>query len=480
MVSSESAPYVKTGGLGDVVHSLAKALVKLGNQVWIIMPFYKKIKASLQKVKESLSITFDGSPKKFDLYTDIKDGVTYYFIGYDPYYNRDYVYADPRGCYEDNHLRFGFLSLAALEVVRQQKIESDVFHIHDWHTSLLPLYKKLYYQELERVPTVLTLHNAMHQGIFDSHVLNSLHIPWEFFRPFDGIEFYGKVNFLKAGIVYCDVLTTVSPTHAEELKEYAFGLEGVIRQKKYFVGILNGIDYEVWNPEEDPYLKWHYGKKNFRKGKRANKKDIKDVFGLNTPLTRPLVGMVSRLTAQKGFDLLLKATDELVKEGFDFIVLGSGEEYYQNNLLDLMRRHPNHFRVRIDYSEELAHRIFAGADILLMPSLFEPCGVSQMIAMRYGTVPVVRGVGGLRDTVKDVVEDPQTGNGFVFYDFSPKEMVYALLRARAIYDMSVCDGDLTWFEIIKRCMKKDFSWEKGAREYERVYATALMVRRYDS
>ncbi|MCS6957105.1 MAG: glycogen/starch synthase [Aquificaceae bacterium] len=479
MVASESAAYVKAGGLGDVVHSLAKALIKLGHTVFVIMPKYSKIKAGLQRVKQS-RIFFNGGWQEFGIYEDTKDHVRYYFVDYPAYYNREYIYATPKGEYEDNPLRFGFLSLASLQLIRDTSIEPDLMHIHDWHTGLVPLYKRLYYEDLKELPVIFTIHNAMHQGLYDPHYIPMLNLPWEVYSPYNGIEFYGKINFLKSGIYFCDVLTTVSPSYAEELRQYAYGLEGLIREKKYFFGILNGIDYDVWNSEKDKYIKHHYSVKNPWKGKLGNKKHLKETFGLRTPDERPLVGMVSRLTAQKGLDIVNGIICEAVREGFDFVFLGSGEEKYQDMLIDFVRKYPENVRVRIEYNEELAHKIFAGSDMFLMPSLFEPCGISQMIAMKYGTVPVVRSTGGLKDTVIDYVEKPLEGNGFTFQDYSSKELMHALLKARVYYDMHVCDHSKDWSEIVKRCMKKDFSWEKSAREYERVYSTATMLKRYGS
>ncbi len=478
-VASESSAFVKAGGLGDVVHSLAKALIKLGHTLYVIMPRYSKVKVESKKVAKG-KIFFNNHWTEFGILEEIKDHVRYYFLDYPEYYQREHIYSTPKGEYEDNPLRFGFLSLASLEVIKSMQLNPDIIHLHDWHTGLVPLYKKIHYPELEPIPTVFTIHNALHQGIYDPHFLPLLNLPWEVYHPFTGIEFYGRINFLKAGIAFCDVLTTVSPSYAEELRQYAYGLEGLIREKKYFFGILNGIDYEVWNPETDKFIKYHYSLKNFHKGKASNKKHLKETFGLKTPNDRPLVGMVSRLTAQKGLDLVQGIICEAVREGFDFVFLGSGEEKYQDMLIEFMKKHPESVRVRIEYNEELAHKIFAGADMFLMPSLFEPCGISQMIAMRYGTVPVVRSTGGLKDTVVDFVENPHEGNGFAFEEYSSKDLMHALLKARVYYDMHTCDHSKEWQEIIKRCMKKDFSWERSAREYERIYSTAIMLRKYGS
>lgn len=479
MVASESAAYVKAGGLGDVVHSLSKALIRLGHTVYVIIPKYSKVKGNFVNVG-SIRFFFNGEEVEVNLYEDIKDHVRYFFIDFPKYYSRDYIYATPKGEYEDNPLRFGFLSLASLEAAKFLRIDPHVIHVHDWHTGLLPIYKKLYFPEFKHIPTVFTIHNALHQGIYGPQFLPMLNLPWELFHPYEGIEFYGSINFLKAGIAFCDVLTTVSPSYAEELRQYAYGLEGLIREKKYFFGILNGIDYDVWNPESDKLIKANYSIKNFPKGKRINKKHLKEIFGFKTYHDKPLVGMVSRLTKQKGFDIIQGIMCDAVKLGFDFVFLGSGEEKYQEMLIEFMKKHPESVRVRIEYNEELAHKVYAGSDMFLMPSLFEPCGISQMIAMRYGTVPVVRAIGGLKDTVIDYVENPLQGNGFSFEDYSSRDLMYALLKARVYYDMYACDHSKDWSEIVKRCMKMDFSWEKSAREYERIYSTAIMLKRYDS
>ncbi len=478
-VASESSAFVKAGGLGDVVHSLAKALIRFGHTLYLIMPKYSRVRVESKKVAKG-KIFFNNHWLEFGILEEIKDHVRYYFLDYPGYYQREHIYSTPKGEYEDNPLRFGFLSLASLEVIKSLQLNPDIIHLHDWHTGLVPLYKKIHYPELDPIPTVFTIHNALHQGIYDPHFLPLLNLPWELYHPFTGIEFYGRINFLKAGIAFCDVLTTVSPSYAEELRQYAYGLEGLIREKKYFFGILNGIDYEVWNPETDKFIKYHYSLKNFHKGKASNKKHLKETFGLKTPNDRPLVGMVSRLTTQKGLDLVQGIICESVREGFDLVFLGSGEEKYQDMLIEFMKKHPESVRVRIEYNEELAHKIFAGADMFLMPSLFEPCGISQMIAMRYGTVPIVRSTGGLKDTVVDFVENPHEGNGFAFEEYSSKELMHALLKARVYYDMNACGNSKEWQEIIKRCMKKDFSWEKSAREYERIYSTAIMLRKYGS
>jgi starch synthase len=480
MVSFESAPYIKVGGLGDVIHSLSKALVKLGHEVSVILPLHKGIRANPIKIVENIKIYMDHEWKSFNLYEDKLDGIRFFFVDYPPYYRRDYPYSPPKGTYEDNPLRAGFLSLAGLEVIKRIELFPDVVHTHDWHTSMLGLYKLLYYKDMDYMAVVFTIHNAMHQGIFDSHFLPRLNLPWEVFRPFGGIEFYGKINFLKAGILFCDVLTTVSPSYAEELKEYAYGLEGVIREKKYFFGILNGIDYDIWNPERDNYIKVHYSVKNFKKKKHANKRHLREVFGLTGKEDKPLVGMVSRLTAQKGFDLIKEVIHQAVVEGFEFVFLGSGEEFYQNMLIEFMKKHPSSVRVRIEYNEELAHKVYAGSDMFLMPSLFEPCGISQMIAMRYGTVPIVRKTGGLKDTVIDVIENPEGGTGFTFEEYKPKELFHAMLKAAVFYEMERCNGSKRWSELIKRCMSVDFSWEKSAKQYEGIYSSAMLLRKYQS
>lgn len=474
----ESSAYIKAGGLGDVAHSLAKAMKSLGHSVSVIMPRYKNIKAELKPIG-SYDLSIDSSIK-FTLFEAKKDQISYFFVSCQDFFERDYIYASPRGPYEDNALRFGLFSLISLEVIKNLSLECDILHTHDWPTALVPLYRDLYYPEFSHVACVFTIHNAMHQGIFDASNMPRLYLPWDLFRPFGGVEFYGSINFLKSGITFCEALTTVSPSYAREISHYANGLEGLIREKKYFFGVLNGIDIDIWNPESDPMIVSHYNIKNFQKGKAKNKQNLKEVFGLKTSNQKPLVGMVSRLTSQKGLDMVKQVLDEAVREGFDFIFLGSGEEFYQEMLMSFLKSYPESVRARIEYNEELAHKIYAGADMFLMPSLFEPCGISQMIAMRYGTVPIVSRVGGLRDTVVDYLQSPEEGTGFSFEVQNRDSFMMALLRARVFYDMDCCKSSKDWQEIVKRCMKRDFSWEKSAKEYERIYTIALTIRRYGS
>ncbi|MEN3034599.1 MAG: glycogen synthase [Aquificaceae bacterium] len=477
-VVPESSAYIKAGGLGDVAHSLAKAIKSLGHSVTVIMPRYKNIKADL-KPSFTHALPFDNSIN-FSVFEAKKDDINYFFVSCQDFFERDHIYASPKGPYPDNALRFGLFSLISLEIMKKLSLECDIFHIHDWPTALVPLYRDLYYPEFSHVASVLTIHNAMHQGIFEAEYLPRLHIPWDLFRPFGGVEFYGKINFLKAGITFCEVLTTVSPSYAREISNYANGLEGLIREKKYFFGILNGIDTDIWNPESDRMIVANYSIKNFQRGKTKNKQHLKEIFGLKTPIQKPLIGMVSRLTSQKGLDMVEKILDEAIQEGFDFIFLGSGEEFYQEMLMGFLKSYPESVRARIEYNEELAHKIYAGSDIFLMPSIFEPCGISQMIAMRYGTVPVVSRVGGLLDTVIDYISSPEEGTGFSFDVKNRDSFMMALLRARVFYDMECCRFSKDWQEIVKRCMKRDFSWQKSAQEYERIYSIAMTLRKYGS
>jgi len=478
-VSSECSPFIKTGGLGEVVGSLSKINKEINNHVSVIFPAYKSIKENI-RIDESIKmrVFFEHNWRELNVHCVKEGGINLYLIDYPPYYDREYIYSPPSGDVWDNPLRFGFLSLSALQTITELKLEPEIIHIHDWHTGLLPLYKNLYYPNLKNSATVMTIHNIAYQGVFDSSFIPLLNLPWEVYKPFDGIEFYGRLNFLKAGILYSDVLTTVSPNHAEEIKsDKGFGLEGIIKQKKYFFGILNGIDTEYWNPETDKHLVKNYNFRHYKTGKRKNKEEIKKTFGLDTPLTRPLVIFIGRLTYQKGIDLILPVIEELIIEGFDFIFLGSGEDHYQEKLMEITRKYPRNVSARIEYDETIAHMAYAGADMFLMPSVYEPCGLAQMIAMKYGAVPVVHKTGGLADTVRDFFEHHHSGNGFSFRKPTPSELMLYLLKALSIYYQNYLNRSARWDLLVKNCMSADFSWHKSIKEYMKIYSIAKMLKK---
>lgn len=479
LIASECDPLVKVGGLGDVVASLSKELLNFGYKPQVIIPFYKTINDKKYKSKfiGKLKVFIDYRDIEFELYKTNIDNFDVYLIKEDNFFGRDYVYATSKGGYEDNYLRYAFFSLASLESLKFLKEEVDILHVHDWHTSLVPVYKELYFKDFfEKTACVLTIHNIAFQGVFDVSVFPRINIPWSLYNV-NALEFYSQVNYLKGGIIFSDVITTVSPTHAKEIQDnLGFGLEGVIREKKYVFGILNGIDTEKWNPETDKEIVMNYNYNSFHEAKVINKRAVKELFGLETPIDRPLAVFVARLAKQKGLDLIAKSIKEAIKLGFDFIFLGSGDDYYQNLVMDMVKDNFENVAARIEYNESLWRKLSAGSDIFLMPSEYEPCGIAQMIAMRYGSIPVVHKTGGLADTVISYFDNRTESTGFNFTDYNHKDFLYALSQARIVYETKNCSNKTDWDSLIKRAMEKDFSWKKSVYDYIRVYKIAKLIK----
>ncbi len=475
-IASECDPLVKVGGLGDVVQSLAKELTNLGHHVSIILPFYKSIKASNIEFITQKTLNLGGVYYDFHIYRTYIENVSVYLIYQKDFFDREYVYGTPKGVYEDNYLRFAFFSLASLETLSSVCIIPDIIHIHDWHTALVAVYKDLYFPYLSETASVLTIHNIAFQGIFPNYILPKIGIPWELFNPED-LEFYDQVNYLKGGIVHSDVVTTVSKTHAKEIQtNMGFGLEGVLREKRYVFGILNGIDVELWNPATDSSLYQNYNQDTFEEGKEKNKAYIKEIFGLETRANRPLAVFIARLAKQKGLDLINEAIDDAVKIGYDVIFLGSGDYYYQGQVLDMVKRNMGHVAARIEYNDVLSRKLYAGADIFLMPSEYEPCGIGQMIAMRYGAIPIVHKTGGLADTVIDYNQDKEHGTGFSFEEYTYKDLLYAFARAMIVYQTKNCETSDNWHKLVFNAMTQDFSWRRSVQEYVKIYKTAKLIR----
>lgn len=475
-IASECEPLVKVGGLGDVVLSLSKELLNLGHKVSICLPFYKSIAAYNIEFIQSRSLNMGGVIYDFSIYKVIIDGIDVFLISQKHFFDREYIYGSPKGSYEDNHLRFAFFCLASLEVISNLCERPDIIHIHDWHTALVPVYRNLYYKNLNDTAIVLTIHNIAFQGIFSPNILPLIGIPWELFNK-ENIEFYNQVNFLKAGIIHADVVTTVSKTHAQEIQtDMGFGLEGVLREKRYVFGILNGIDVDSWNPDTDKNIYVNYNLSSFVSEKEQNKTYIKELFGINTTHERPLVVFIARLAKQKGLDLINDAIDDAVKLGYDFIFLGSGDYYYQGKVLDMVKRNMKYVSARIEYNDSLSRKLYAGADMFLMPSEYEPCGIAQMIAMRYGAVPIVHKTGGLADTVIDFHQDPKYSTGFSFEDYTYKDLLYTFARAMIVYKTNLCEKNSDWQSLIERDMEQDFSWRRSVQEYLKIYKTAKLIR----
>jgi len=471
--SPEVAPFAKTGGLADVAGSLPDALRRRGLDVSIALPCYRMVREggfSLRPLLAGLRVPLGSDIFKCSvLQAQTKEGVPVYLFEREDLFDRPNLYATPEGDYYDNLERFAFFSRAVLLFLKETGSPVDVIHCHDWQTGLVPAFLKTVYGDdrlLGTASTIFTIHNIGYQGLFPREKLAVCGLPAGMFRM-DGLEYWGQMSLLKAGIVYGDALTTVSPSYAREIQEPEFGLgmEGVLRKRsKDLYGILNGADYTVWSPDEDPEIPYPYNMD--RVGDKAkNKEALLAETGLKDGLrNRPVLGMISRLSSQKGCDLLIQVMQDIVDLGAGVVILGSGEEKYQTLLQEASRRNPGAVSLRIGFDESLAHRIMAGADILLMPSLYEPCGLTQMYALKYGTVPLVRATGGLNDTI--AAFDPETGqgNGFKFGPYRADAMMRAVRDAVRIYQDSA-----SWRTLMRNGMRQDFSWDRSAQRYLDLY-----------
>lgn len=471
MVASEALPYAKSGGLADVLAGLPRALARLGHQVDVVIPRYRGITAGTSIGRVNVSI--GGQAIDAGVVADVIDGVRTILIDHPPYYDRDYLYGADGHDYPDNPERFAFLDQAALTWAFSTGVRYDVVHAHDWQGGLVPMLLGRMVREqpsLDRVPAVFTIHNLAYQGIFDASWLLRLGLGWDLMH-IDSMEYWGRISYLKAGIVFSRTITTVSPRYAREIQspEFGFGFDGILRQRSAdLVGILNGIDYDQWNPEHDPNLPVPFSASNL-KGKGAAKRAVLERYELPAEPApgRPLVAMISRMVDQKGFDLLAEIADELPRLGARMVVLGTGERRYEDMWLGLAKRHPDRIGAYVGFDEGLAHLIEGGADLFLMPSRFEPCGLNQMYSLRYGTVPVVRGTGGLFDTVQNFDARTGHGTGFTFDEYSPQALLGTLRWA-----LEVFENRQAWRTIQAAGMRQDFSWDASARAYVAVYEQA--------
>ena len=477
IASPEVFPFVKTGGLADVTGSLPKALMKLGADVRVILPKHKGIdeqRFPMQYKNLNISCQVSQSMVEAEIAESSYDGVTTYFVDRDEYYYRDYLYSTPDGDYLDNAERFIFFSKAILEAIKVTGFVPDILHCNDWETALAPVFLKTIYKDdpvLKGISTVFTIHNLGYQGIFWHHDMHLLNIGWEYFTP-DYLEFFGNINFLKGGIIFSDIISTVSKKYSEEIQtpEFGYGLDGILRTRKEdLFGIINGIDYEDWNPETDPLIPAKFSARDLT-NKTVCKRALEEAFGLTPDDTRPLIATISRLADQKGFDLIASSLEEMLGLGTRYVILGTGERKYHELFTELAKKFPRDLSVRIAYDNKLAHMIEAGADMFLMPSRYEPCGLNQLYSLKYGTVPVVRGVGGLEDSIVDFTLDPARGTGFKFYDYTEEAMLDALTRALKVYR-----DPAKWQALAKGCMAADFSWERSAKEYLDLYKRAVIA-----
>lgn len=461
MVTSEAAPFVKKGGLGDVLGSLPAALVKRGDDVAVVLPRYR-IAEIPHSERVWYSMPLNLGAHRFSIAVDqvVLHGVRYLFVDCPPLYDRAGVYNEHGVDYGDNHIRFGILNQAALGIARNI-FRPDVFHAHDWPAGLLPCYLRAGYAgdpTFFGAKCVLTIHNLGYQGNFPAWTLGDLGLDASLYHP-EGLEFYGRLSFLKAGVVWSDAITTVSPTYAQEIQtpEFGFGFDGLLRSRAYKLsGILNGVDYEQWDPSNDPYIPAHYSASDFS-NKRTCKVALLEALGLPKDAERPLIGVVSRFVYQKGFDLFGEIAGQVASEDVAMAILGSGERAIEDMFLHFARVHPDQFGVRIVYNNAFAHLIEAGSDMFLMPSRYEPSGLSQMYSLRYGTVPIVRATGGLEDSVHD-------DSGFKFSGYDPQAMLAVIREALAAY------RDRTgWEQRMRHGMAKDFSWDVSAAKYQELY-----------
>lgn len=469
-VTSECVPFIKTGGLADVAGSLPKCFDKKKIDCRVILPKYlcmeQRWKDQLEYI-DHFYMDFYGASRYVGILTTKLDGITFYFIDNEFYFSGSRPYGDPLWDIE----KFVFFSRAALSALPVIGFQPDIVHCHDWQTGIVPVYLKDSFRGGEffaNMKSVMTIHNLKFQGVWDYKKIQQITGLSDYYFVPDKLKDFENGNLLKAGIVYADKVTTVSETYAEEIKMpfYGEGLDGLMRARSNALqGILNGIDYEAYNPETDPYIEKNYNVNNFRKEKVKNKRALQQALGLEVNDKKMLIGLVSRLTDQKGLDLVECVMDELCQDSIQFVVLGTGEERYENMFRHFDWKYGNSVSAQIYYSEEMSHRIYAACDAFLMPSLFEPCGLSQLMALRYGAVPIVRETGGLKDTVWPYNEYEGSGTGFSFANYNAHEMLATIRYAEKIY----YDRKREWNRIVDRGMEADFSWHNSAKKYENLY-----------
>ena len=511
IASSEAVPFCKTGGLADVAGALPKELERLGVEVSLILPLYRKVKREgLKPTNLKIRVPVSDRIEEASIWKGkTGNNVPVYLIEKDRYYDRDELYQTPEGDYPDNAERFIFFSRAILEAVKSIGLKPNLIHSNDWQTAMVPVYLKTIYKDdpyLRNIASLFTIHNLGYRGIFwylDMHLTG---LGWEYFNP-EGIEFHGKINLLKGGIIFSDIINTVSKTYSEEIQteEYGFGLDGVLRKRKAdLYGIINGIEYDEWNPATDKNIPARYSL-NDMKGKALCKRTLQREMGLKER-DSPLIGMITRLASQKGLDILSESIENLMQLDLQIIVLGDGEERYQRILTDISRRYPEKAGIKIGFDNVLAKKIYAGSDFFLMPSRYEPCGLGQLISLRYGTIPIVRKTGGLTDTIIEFnpksprIPIPPSriplcppllkgdvgglsggkggfkkgrrmgirGNGFLFEEYSAEALLNSVKNALSSYK----DKNL-WRALVSNAMSSDFSWGASAKKYLDIYGRAI-------
>lgn len=470
-VASEGVPFIKTGGLADVVGSLPKCIDKEYFDVRVIIPKYACMKQEYKDMLRYVTnfyMDFNWKNMYVGIFEAVVEGIHYYFIDNEYYFSGPKVYTDdPRWEIE----RYAYFSKAALSILPAIGFKPDVIHCHDWQTGLIPVYMKERFRDgdfYRNMKSVITIHNLKFQGKWDPKTVRNITGLPEYFFTADKLEAYKDANLLKGGIVYADAVTTVSDTYAEEIKTqfYGEGLDGLLRARsKDLRGIVNGIDYDDFNPQTDKHIVKQYNAIDFRKEKVKNKRALQEELGLKKDDRKMMIGIVSRLTDQKGLDLIAYVMDELCQDDIQLVILGTGEEKYENMFRHFDWKYSDKVSANIYYSDALSHKIYAACDAFLMPSLFEPCGLSQLMALRYGTVPIVRETGGLKDTVVPYNEYEGTGTGFSFANYNAHEMLNTIRYAERIY----YDRKREWNKIIDRAMAVDFSWNVSAKKYQEMY-----------
>jgi starch synthase len=480
IASPEAVPYVKTGGLADVAGTLCKEFRKMREDAYSILPLYKKIKDNHAHLEDNGLIIKVPVGDRVIEGRIFSDRISTYFIACDEFFDRAELYGTPEGDYGDNASRFVFFSRGVLEACRVLNFRPDIIHCNDWQTGLIPLYLRTIYKDepfFKKTATLLTIHNLGYQGLFPPSEMASTNLGRELYTP-EGMEFYGKVNFLKAGIISADLLTTVSSTYAREIlnPDSGFGLDGVLKNRENdLYGIVNGIDSEEWDPSRDKFLPATYHHHDLS-GKAACKRELISTLFRTSERRHdeaaPVIGMVTRMSEQKGLDILIRVLPELLSFRMKLVILGKGDERFQRSLQEISGKYREMVSITIGFDETLAHRIYAGSDFFLMPSKYEPCGLGQLISLRYGSIPVARRTGGFVDTVRDFDPLTSTGTGFLFSDYTPSAMLDALKRAFCVYTDS---GKMQ--KMIRDGMKMDFSWKRSAVKYIELYTTALMKKR---
>jgi len=511
---SEAVPFAKTGGLADVAGALPQALKKTGAQTIVLMPAYEFLFSQdykFSKVAENVTVHMnDYYYEEFDLYKAHINNTDFYFVRNPKFFDRQNLYGTPQGDYYDNDIRFAFFSRAIFEALKKIDFIPDIIHLHDYHFGLAALLlrdlkskpagssaAKTKYAIFKNTKCVFTIHNIAYQGIYDPAILERAGISYDHYNM-EGVEFYGRINYMKAGIVYSDAITTVSPTYSKEIltPQYGYGLDGILnKRKKDLFGIINGIDYSIWNPETDKNIAINYSENDLQGKMECKFALIEKMFGPGStageiPEGRgnaasqqfnylekpgiskiPVAGMVSRLSEQKGIDLIVQAMESIMENDIYFIILGTGDEKYHNFLKALSKKYCSRLSLVIGYSEKMARQIYAGSDILLMPSNYEPCGLGQLISLKYGTIPVVRDTGGLSDTIIDIKTQQdikKKGQGFKFTNYCPQEFYRALKRALEFYS-----NRTLWHKIMANAMRQDFSWDYSAAEYIKLYSSLM-------